>query len=108
LKGRSQFEDIFQSGIAVDTASFRLLFRENRRSYSRFAAVVSKRFGPAVRRNKAKRIARNIFHEFQGKICPPCDILLFPKKTMLVHRYQLLSGDFERAIERARRGKKSP
>jgi ribonuclease P protein component len=108
LKGRSQFGNIYQNGIAVDTTAFRLLYRENRRSCSRFAAVVSKRFGPAVKRNKAKRIARRIFFELQSQICPSCDILLFPKGPMLVNRYVLLSGDFQRAIERARLEKRSP
>ncbi|MBI3597315.1 MAG: ribonuclease P protein component [Nitrospirae bacterium] len=108
MNRRSQFEDIYQRGVTVDTASFRLVYRENRRSCSRFAAVVSKRFGSAVRRNKAKRIARKIFHEFQRRPRPPCDIILFPKKEMLVHGYPLLTSDFERAMRQPRRDKKSP
>jgi ribonuclease P protein component len=105
LSRKSQFEELYHRGVAVDTSSFRLLFRENRRSSSRFAAVVGKRFGSAVWRNKAKRIARNIFHEFQSRISPPCDIVLFPKKEMLVQGYRLLSSQFERAMVQEPRDK---
>jgi ribonuclease P protein component len=108
LNRKSQFEELYHGGVAVDTSSFRLLYRENHRSSSRFAAVVGKRFGSAVCRNKAKRIARNIFHEFQNRISPPCDIVLFPKKELLVRGYRLLRSQFERAMVQEPRDKNFP
>jgi len=102
LNRKVQFTGVYRYGVTVDAETFRILCRENRRSCSRFAAVVGRRFGPAVRRNKAKRIARILFDQFQKRISPSCDIILFPRIALLTQRRDLLTVDFENALRQAR------
>lgn len=101
LSSRPQFSAVYRDGIRIDTISFRVVYRKNRLSQSRFATVVNRKFGTAVRRNQVKRNARSLFDQVHKKISPACDLLVFPKSTMLTRRYDSLIGDFERALEAA-------
>ena len=101
LKKRLQFSVLYRHGVKIDTELFRIIYRKNHLSHSRFAAVVNRKFGPAVRRNKAKRVARSLFDGVQKKLSPACDLVFFPKSAMLTQRHAAIVRDFERVIEEA-------
>ena len=99
LNSRQQFAELYRLGTRVDTVSFSVIYRQNHLAISRFATVVKKRFGTAVRRNRVKRVARSLFNEIQWKIAPPCDLLVLPKSTMLTMKHAALVTDFEKALK---------
>lgn len=101
LSSRPQFSAVYREGVKVNTMSFRVIYRKNHLSLSRFATVVSRKFGTAVRRNQVKRNARSLFDQVQKKISPACDLLVFPKITMLTQKYDSLVSDLERVLESA-------
>jgi len=101
LNKRPHFSILYRHGVKVDTELFRIIYRENHLSRSRFAAVVNRKFGAAVRRNKAKRVARSLFDGIQKKLSPACDLLFFPKNAMLTQRHAALASDFERVLKEA-------
>jgi ribonuclease P protein component len=101
LNRRQQFSALYRYGTRVDTVSFSVIYRQNHLAISRFATVVNRRFGTAVRRNKVKRVARSLFNEVQRKIAPACDLLVLPKITMLTQKHAELVSDFERALKAA-------
>ena len=101
LNKQPQFSILYRHGVKVDTELFGIIYRENHLSRSRFAAVVNRKLGAAVRRNKARRVARSLFDGVQKKLSPACDLLFFPKSAMLTQRYAALAGDFERVLEAA-------
>jgi ribonuclease P protein component len=101
LNRQTQFLVLHRDGVKIDTASFRVVYRQNRLSRSRFATIVNRKFGTAVKRNQAKRRARSLFDRVQKKISPACDLLVYPKNTMLTHPYAVLVRDFEQALKSA-------
>jgi ribonuclease P protein component len=101
LNRQEQFSALYRYGTRVDTVSFRIIYRQNHLAVSRFATVVNRRFGSAVRRNQVKRVARSLFDEVQRKIVKGCDLLVLPKSTMLTQKYAELVTDFERTLEAA-------
>ncbi len=98
---RPQFSALYRDGGKVDAVSFKVIYRNNRLSRSRFATVVNRRFGTAVQRNQVKRKARSLFDQVYKKISPACDLLVFPKITMLTQKHAALVNEFERALEAA-------
>jgi ribonuclease P protein component len=57
--------------------------------------VVSRRFGKAVHRNKAKRIARSLFDQFKKTINQSCDMLFFPNINFLTEPPKTLMSEFD-------------
>jgi ribonuclease P protein component len=98
LNEKAQFRNLHQNGRKIDAESFRMIFRKNDLSHSRFGVIVNRRFGSAVCRNEAKRKLRSLFDLFRLEISPPCDLLLFPKKAMLERQHESLVTEFKRAL----------
>lgn len=100
LNKQTQFTVLYQNGIKVDTKSFRVIYRKNHLSLSRFSVVVGRRFGKAVQRNKAKRLARTLFDQSNKTMYQACDMLFFPNKNFLTESKILLIRDFDLVIEK--------
>ena len=47
----------------------------------RFAVVVSKKLGPAVIRNRSKRILREAFRNYRTHFVPGADVIVSPQKS---------------------------
>jgi ribonuclease P protein component len=62
--------------------------------------VVGRRFGKAVWRNKAKRIARTLFDHLNKTKHQACDMLFFPNKNFLTESKISLTRDFDSVIEK--------
>jgi len=100
LNKQTQFSGLYQNGVKIDTKSFRVIYRKNHLSLSRFSVVVGRRFGKAVLRNKAKRIARTLFDQSSKINNQACDILFFPNKNFLGESKISLIREFDLVIEK--------
>src|SRR4051812_24455863 len=61
LRKRFEFRRVRNEGRRVHTASFVIQVAANTQSPSRLGLTVSRKVGPAVRRNRIKRLLREVF-----------------------------------------------
>lgn len=69
----------------------------------RFGVIASKRVGNAVRRNRAKRRARELFRLHQEELPPRCDLVMICRSSFADRPYGELRERFLRFCSRLRR-----
>jgi ribonuclease P protein component len=79
IKKKNEISFIFQNGKKCDCIQFRIFYIKNNYNFDRCGIIVSKRIGNSIKRNKTKRILRELFRS-RRKINPPYfDVLIQPR-----------------------------
>ena len=68
------------------------MFRTNNLDYSRFMVTLVRKYGNAVERNRARRLAKEVFRLNKHRLKPGFDIVIifFPDKDEFINReYQM-------------------
>jgi ribonuclease P protein component len=68
----------------------------------RLGIAASRKFGIAVERNRAKRLAREIFR--RHKITAGLDVVIVPRRELLNAPFASLENDYAHALDRRHRG----
>ena len=79
---KNDFKDIIQGGIKLQSHNLVLWCRKSTQPVdrpARFAVVVSRKLGPAVLRNRAKRLLREAFRLNRKYILSGTDVILSPR-----------------------------
>ncbi len=102
LKSNIDFNNVFTKAGKSRKATINgisLRFRETEKSYNRIGIVVTKRFGNAVKRNKAKRHIREIYRNMKEKVKTGYDIviILYPGEYKYETRREQVYSLFEKA-----------
>ena len=79
IRKKKDFAGLYESGGCYRGKFFNLIFRPNGLDFSRMSAVASRKVGDAVRRNKARRRARELFRRNKALLTIPMDILVIAK-----------------------------
>jgi ribonuclease P protein component len=87
LRNSRDIDWIKKGGRRVSTAWFNLLIRRADGAATRVAIIVGRRFGTAVRRNRAKRIFRELGRLVRGHLAPGYRFLVFPKRECLTQQF---------------------
>ena len=89
---KRDFERIIQSGLKYHTSGL-VLWGEvsHQAGPTRFAVVVSKKLGPAVVRNRTKRILREAFRTIKVRLKPGVDIIVNPQDSEKLSKVQAAS-----------------
>jgi ribonuclease P protein component len=75
LRRNSDIRELFSSAARIDGRGVKLLYRRNGSGENRFAVVVARGCGGAVRRNREKRITREAYRSLKGTIPRGYDLL---------------------------------
>ena len=67
---------------------------------SRVGIVVGKRFGNAVRRNRAKRVFRTLVRQLHQELVPGQALLVFPKREALLQPSEELKRMWATSLQR--------
>jgi len=80
LGRRTDISRVFREGTAVRCAGLQIRVAKNGLDFNRVAFTCVRRFGSAVQRNRAKRIAREIYRKYKGNLYPGHDLIfvLYP------------------------------
>ncbi|MBN2049404.1 MAG: ribonuclease P protein component [Spirochaetales bacterium] len=80
LKRKADITRVFREGKAVRCSGTHLRTADNDLGYNRVAFTCVKRFGNAVERNRAKRVAREIYRKGKSNLKPGHDLvfILYP------------------------------
>ena len=77
---RREFITLSETGRRVQNEQFIAVFAPNQRSRSRIGITVTKKVGPAVKRNRIKRLVREYFRLNRNKIVGNWDINIIAKR----------------------------
>ena len=91
---------IKRHGRRISTTLFNLLVYKMDDAPSRVGIVVGKRFGNAVRRNRAKRVFRGLVRQLHQDLIPGQELLVFPKREALLQSSEQLKRMWEASLQR--------
>jgi len=84
LRSNRDIEIVKHHGRRITTVLFNLLVCKMDDGPTRVGIIVGKRFGNAVRRNRAKRIFRELVRQLHPDLVPGRGLLVFPKRDALL------------------------
>ncbi len=85
IKKKSEITNIYCNGERYNCNGYRIIFKINHNKYDRFAVIVSRKNGNAVKRNKIKRFFREMFRKNIIDSPPFFDILVQPQSGIEIN-----------------------
>ena len=93
LTRAGDFQRVYKKGRRARSAHFTVFFQGNQLTYSRFGLTVSKKLGPAVRRNRIKRIFREALRFERRDAMPGYDFVFNPYSSAATLKSPALAKD---------------
>jgi len=101
LRASSDINRVKRHGRRISTTLFNVLaYKMMDDAPSRVGVIVGKRFGNAVRRNRAKRVFRALVRRLHGNLVPGLALLVFPKREALLQPSAELTRFWETSLQR--------
>lgn len=101
VRNRPDFERIYKQGVRVHGRFMTLFVLASDRPTRRLGVAATRKIGSAVVRNRAKRLAREIFRRTNSAV--GFDIVVVPRREMLDAPFTSLEADYAQALQRAQR-----
>ena len=102
LRESRAIETVKRRGHRVATPWFNMLIERQTERESRVAIVIGKRFGIAVRRNRAKRVFRELVRATYGEFQPGHNLVIFPKREVLDASFEELRSAWRNVLRKQR------
>jgi ribonuclease P protein component len=82
INKKADFEKIYKEGSSVVSPYFVVIYLKNSLPFTRLAISIKKKFGKAHKRNKLRRIIKEIFRKNKQSVRDHYDILIIPRKGL--------------------------
>jgi ribonuclease P protein component len=99
IRRRAEFEAIYASGAKVHGRFMTLFVKPSTVPHARLGLAATRKIGGAVIRNRAKRLARELFRHH--KPAASLDIVVVPRREFPDASYDSLEREFGALLERA-------
>lgn len=100
LSNKKEIKALFQQGKKVDGEEIKLIYRPNKLPCNRVLITVQRGFRTAVRRNRQKRLLKEIFRNQKSRMSQGFDIGFVVKKE--ASSFRIMQSDFFALLDRAR------
>ena len=92
VRKRADFELIYKTGLKRSGRLMTMFTRDSEAATPRLGIAATRKMGPAVERNRAKRLVRELFrhHKPVGGV----DVVVVPRREMLEAPYARLEAEF--------------
>jgi ribonuclease P protein component len=100
MRRRGEFTRVFELSHRTKSRYFTLLIAPNTAGPTRLGIVASRKLGDAVRRNRAKRLIREIFRRTMRLPARAVDVVVIPRRELFDAPYASVESDFRGALER--------
>ena len=106
VRRRPEFERAYEHGLRLSGRFMTLFVAPNGGSRCRLGVAATRKLGSAVVRNRAKRLARELFRKQK----PPAglDVILVPRREMLDAPFASLEADYRTTLARRDRDQTHP
>ena len=112
IRRRQEFDRAYSEGTRLHARFMTLIVVRNACEHPRLGVAASRKLGAAVRRNRAKRLARELFRRHKigpaFEAAPGLDVVIVPRREMLDAPFSALEADYTRVIEQYAKGSVRP
>src|SRR5688500_5859809 len=98
IRQRAEYETIYESGAKVSGRYMTLFVKRSTEPRARLGLAATRKIGGAVIRNRAKRLARELFRHH--KPAESLDIVVVPRREFLDASFPTLEREFSALVER--------
>ena len=105
IRRRPEFERVYNAGARVHGRFMTVFVLSNGGAAPRFGVAATRKIGSSVDRNRAKRLAREVFR--RHKMAAGLDIVVVPRREMLDAPFASLEADYHAALQRSGRDSSS-
>jgi ribonuclease P protein component len=98
IRRRRDFELIYKHGTKAGGRFMTIFLLRNGRPISRLGVAATRKLGGAVVRNRAKRLARDIYR--RHKPAPGLDLVVVPRREFLTVGLASLEADYQSIVSR--------
>jgi ribonuclease P protein component len=98
VRRRPEFERVYDAGTRVHGRFMTVFVVPNGGTRSRLGVAATRKLGSAVERNRAKRLAREIFR--RHKPAAAIDVVIVPRREMLDAPFTSLETDYLAILDR--------
>ena len=106
IRRRPEFERIYQTGGKAHGRFMTVFVLPNNGATSRLGVAATRKIGSSVNRNRAKRLAREVFR--RHKTAAGLDIVIVPRREMLDAPFASLEADYHATLQRTSRPRSGP
>jgi len=92
------FERAYSAGLKIHARYMTLFIAPNGGAHGRLGVAATRKLGPAVVRNRAKRLARELFR--RHRIVAGLDVVVVPRREMLDAPFTTLEADYVAALDK--------
>jgi ribonuclease P protein component len=97
VRRRADFERAYSSGARIQARYMTVFVVPNGTPAARLGVAATRKLGPATDRNRAKRLAREVFR--RNKPVEGLDVVVVPRREMLDALFTSLEADYRAALQ---------
>jgi len=102
IRKSKDFKSIYKNGKSVAGKTVVIYFKDNGLEYSRFGFSVSKKLGKAVKRNRVRRILKEVCRTKRELFPAHKDYVIIARRSILGHNYREVERDVGELLEKIR------
>jgi ribonuclease P protein component len=99
LRRRAEYQRVRAQGQTLSTRHFRVTLAPGEHAWPRLGLVATRRLGPAVKRNRVKRLLREFFRRHKTRL-PAADLVIMAKTGAAELTYQQVHDELSRLLDR--------